>query len=564
MRSRVASLAILYIKSTFSISLPSREELKKPKTLIKTLGIGLGILFLVADFSFIFVMMNLTMYDGLKSAGLQELMLLNAATTASVLVFVLAFMMALSMFSMSGIESGFLVLPFSSRELLAAKMVLVYLTEALAGVFILAIAMVIYGIKEGQPIMFYVNGLVTAFALPLLPTAISYLILLPLMNASKLFRNKNFILYIGGFLGMGFALAFNFYIQSAMARIGDPASISLFANPDSFISKLGRAWIPSWLAWKALSDASTFGGALAVLGNLAIGLAGFALTVFLFGGVYVRTLRAFNESTFSRKKLLGIGAARGSGRAAGRIFARKSVMRSLVVREIRLMNREPMYLLNGPFVVILMPVLIAIVFIAQRGTMVEVVAGITSLLSGPGGYLVPAALGAFLGSATSIACTAVSRDAKAIPWIKSLPISPIGYFMAKFLHAEVYSIFGVIVGCGAGLLFLHTAAGDLLLAALLALLFCTAFNMSALWLDTAFPKLRWDNPIAAMKQNPNAVIAILGAMGLIGGMSALSLFLSLPRYAYAIIYGGVFVIPILAWVRFYPKFAAEKYRKLES
>ncbi|MHB0898548.1 MAG: hypothetical protein ACYC1A_13450, partial [Spirochaetales bacterium] len=150
------------------------------------------------------------------------------------------------------------------------------------------------------------------------------------------------------------------------------------------------------------------------------------------------------------------------------------------------------------------------------------------------------------------------------PWIKSLPISPIGYFMAKFLHAEVYSIFGVIVGCGAGLLFLHTAAGDLLLAALLALLFCTAFNMSALWLDTAFPKLRWDNPIAAMKQNPNAVIAILGAMGLIGGMSALSLFLSLPRYAYAIIYGGVFVIPILAWVRFYPKFAAEKYRKLES
>ncbi|MHB0898141.1 MAG: putative ABC transporter permease subunit, partial [Spirochaetales bacterium] len=414
MRSRIASLALLYVKSTFSISLPSREELKKPKTLIKTLGIGLGILFLVADFSFIFVMMNLTMYDGLKSAGLQELMLLNAATTASVLVFVLAFMLALSMFSMSGIESGFLVLPFSSRELLAAKMVLVYLTEALAGVFILAIAMVIYGIKEGQPIMFYVNGLVTAFALPLLPTAISYLILLPLMNASKLFRNKNFILYIGGFLGMGFALAFNFYIQSAMARIGDPASISLFANPDSFISKLGRAWIPSWLAWKALSDASTFGGALAVLGNLAIGLAGFALTVFLFGGVYVRTLRAFNESTFSRKKLLGIGAARGSGRAAGRIFARKSVMRSLVVREIRLMNREPMYLLNGPFVVILMPVLIAIVFIAQRGTMVEVVAGITSLLSGPGGYLVPAALGAFLGSATSIACTAVSRDAKAI------------------------------------------------------------------------------------------------------------------------------------------------------
>ena len=564
MRSRIASLALLYVKSTFSISLPSREELKKPKTLAKTLGIGLGIILLAADFGFIFVMMNLTMYDGLKAAGLQELMLLNAATTASALVFVLAFMLALSMFSMSGIESGFLVLPFSSRELLAAKMFLVYLVESLAGAFVLAIAMVIYGIKEGPPPMFYLNGLVTAFALPLLPTAISYLILLPLMNVSKLFRNKNFILYVGGFLGLAFALAFNFYIQSAMARISDPASISLFANPDSFISKLGKAWIPSWLAWKALSDASSIGGVLAVLGNVAIGVGGFALVVLLFGGAYVRTLRAFNESTFSRKKLLGIGAARGFGRSAGRIFARKSAMISLVSREIRLMNREPMYLLNGPFVVILMPLLIAIVFVAQRGAMAEVMAGIGSLLSGPGGYLVPAAFGAFLGSATSIACTSVSRDAKAIPWIKSMPITPGSYFLAKFLHAELYSVFGILVGCGAGLLFLHTAAVDILLAALLSLLFCTAFNMSGLWLDTAFPKLRWDNPIAAMKQNPNSVIAILGAMGLIGGMAALSLALSLPRYLYAIIYGGLFMLPILAWLRFYPKFAAKKYGKMEA
>jgi len=100
MKSRLVSLAILYIRSTFSFSLPPREELKKPKTLAKTIAIGLGILFLVADFSVIFVMMNLTMYAGLKPAGLQELMLLNAATSASVLVFILAFMMAVTALSL--------------------------------------------------------------------------------------------------------------------------------------------------------------------------------------------------------------------------------------------------------------------------------------------------------------------------------------------------------------------------------------------------------------------------------------------------------------------------------
>lgn len=558
MRSRIVSLAALYVKSSFSFSLPARQELKKPKTLAKTLGIGIGILLLVADFSIIFVMMDLAMYRGLKPAGLQGLMLLNAATIASAFVFILAFMMALSMFSMSPTESGFLVLPFRPAELLAAKMFLVYLTEAVGGVFVLLVAMIVYGIHEGPPFMFYLNGLITAFALPLLPTAISYLILIPLMNASKIFRNKNFIIYVGGFIGMGCALGFNFYIQSAMARLSDPEALALFASPDSLISRLGRAWIPSWLAWKALSGASGIGGFLAVLGNLALGLASFAAAAVLLGKSYVRSLQAFGETSFSREK----AAAR---RRAGReLFTRRSPLLSLLAREVRLMNREPMYLLNGPFVVILMPLLMVIVFIVQRGALSELTSQLGPLLSGPGAYLIPAAFGAFLGSSTSIACTAVSRDAKALAWIKSLPIEPAAYFTAKFLHAELFSVLGTAIGCGAGAFFLGTSAADVLIAVLLSLLFSTAFNMGGLWLDTAFPHLRWDNPIAALKQNPNAVIAILGAMGLIGGLAGISVAVRMPRYLYALVYGAALAAPVILWIRLYPGFAAKRYRKMEA
>ncbi len=560
MRSRALSLAMLYIKSSFSISLPKREELKKPKTLAKTIGIGIGIIALVADFSFIFVMMNLTMYDGLKPAGLQGLMLLNAATTASVLVFVLAFMMALSMFSMAGIEGGFLVLPFTPRELLAAKMALVYVTEALAGAFILIVAMVIYGIREGPPLMFYLNGLLTALFLPLLPTAISYLILIPVMRASKVFRSKTFIFYLGGAIGMAFALGFNLYIKSAMARLSDPSQLALLASPDSLISRFSRAWIPSWLAWKALSGASGATGVLAVAGNAALGLAGCALVVGLLGKPYVQSLQAFSESTFSGKKL----SMSGKGRFGRRVFEKRPAMLSLLQREVTLMNREPMYLMNGPFVLILMPLLMAVVFIAQRSVLEETMAGIRPFLTGPGTYLLPAAMGAFLGSSTSIACTAVSRDAKALPWVKSLPVTAFRYFGAKLLHAEIFSVLGTLIGCAAGTLLLGTSALDIIVAAILSLLFGTAFNMGGLWLDTAFPRLRWDNPIAAMKQNVNAVVAILGAMGLIGGMAGLSLWLKLPRYGYALLYGVVLALPIAAWLKFYPEFARKRYRKMEA
>ena len=558
MRSRIASLALLYIKSTFSIALPTRKELKKPKTLLKTIGIGIGILFLVADFSVIFVMMNLSMYEGLKPAGLQGLMLLNAATMASVMVFVLAFMMALSMFSMSGIESGFLVLPFTARELLAAKMALVYVSEAMAGIFLLAIAMIIYGIRESPPLLFYLNGTATALILPLAPTAISYLVLIPMMNASKRFRNKNFILYVGGFLGMLFALGFNFYIQSVTAKATDPAGLALFASPESLVSRIGQAWIPSWLAWKALAGASEPSGVLAVLGNLAIGLGGCALVVALFGKPYVNALQAFNETTFSRRKLPGSSAV------GGGVFSRKSAMSALVRREVRLMNREPMYLLNGPFVVVLMPAIFAIMFVAQRDALSEAMSALGPLIAGPAGYLVPAGFGAFLGSATSIACTAVSRDAKALAWMKALPVTPLRYFLAKFIHAELFSVFGALVGCGAGGILLGIGWIDLFIAFILSLLFATAFNMGGLWLETASPRLRWDNPIAAMKQNPNAVIAILGAMGFLGGMAALAASITLPRYAYAAAFGILFAIPIALWIALYPRYASRRYGEMES
>lgn len=561
MKPRWFSLLSVYVKSSFSFSLPPLSELKKPKVLIKTAGLALAVLALALNFAFVFVVMNLNTYAGLKPLGLQELMLFNAATTASLLIFVLAFLTALSTFSMSNIESGFLVLPFSSRDILAAKMLFVYLMEVLAGFFFLAIALVIYGIKEGPPIMFYFNGFLCALALPLLPTALAYLILVPFMNMSKFFRSKNFILYAGGLIGLAFALAFNLYIQSAMVEAFDPAALASLSDKPSWISQFGKIWPPSWLTWISLSRAARAEGFFAFLGNLALGAGGFAAVVFLFGEPYVRSIRNFGESSFSRKRLAALG---GSGEK-NRIFMRQSAMRALIVREIKLMNREPMYLVNGPLIIILMPVIMAIAFIAQRKSFEGLMSAAGPLLAkGAGAYLLPAAFGSFLGTATSIACTSVSRDAKALPWIRALPVSPLHYFTAKLAHAELFSLLGVALGCGSVALLLRGSVLDTAIGVFLALLFTAAFNMGGLWLDTAFPRLRWDNPIAAMKQNPNAIVAILGSMGIIGGLGALSAWLALPRYGYALLYGAALAVFIVVWLLFYPSFAARRYEKMEG
>ncbi len=557
MKSPFASLAVLYAKSMFGFGMPSRAELREPRKLLKAVGIVIFALFLVADIGFLFVMTNVSLYSALKPIGLQDMLLLNAATSTSVLVFLFGFITALSMWSMSAMEANFLSMPFKPSQLLGAKMAMIYLTNLLFSVFLLTVAMVVYGIKERPPFMFYVNGLLSAFALPLIPLALSYLLLVPLMSAAKRFRNKNFLLYAGGVAGLVAALGFNAYLQATMVRLNDPEWLTTnLAGPESLMSRIGSAWPPAWLAWKALSSASGVAGFGAALANLALGSGAVICVALTLGGAYTRSVVSFGESTLVRR--------RATAAFMGKTFARRPVPVALFLREFRLMNREPMYLLNGPFVPVLMPLFMALMYFIQKDAFAELTAGLEPILQGPAAYLIPSAFGAFLGASTSIACTAVSRDAKALPWLRSLPVDPLVYLAGKFLHAEAFALFGALIGALSGGILFGLSAADCALAFLLAVLAASVMNLIGLWLDTAWPRLRWDNPIAPLKQNPNAVISILGAMALIGGSGWLSSKLQLPKYGYALFFGGIFALFLAAGALIFPRFARARMERWEA
>ena len=556
-RSPFASLALIYLRSMFGFSVPTRAELRDPKKLAKTAGVVVLAIFLVADMGFLFGMTNMNLYRALKSAGLQELLLLNAASSSAVMVLLLSFITALSTWSMSAMEAGFLSMPIPPSRLLGAKMLMIYASNALFALFMMAIAAAVYGWGERPPALFYLYALVSAVALPMLPVAVSYIALVPLMSAAKVLRSRTALLYAGGILGLAAALGFNMYLQRAVASVTEPAWLrDHYAGPDSVISRIGSAWPPSWLAWKAMAGSRNAMGALYALANLALGLAAGAGTAALFGRAYGRSVAGFGETTLSR--------AAPTGEFMGRTFAARPAFVSLLAREIRTMNREPMYFLNGPLVPVLMPVILAVTYIVQRSEFDKLIAQMGPLAEGPIAYLACAALGAFLGSSTSIACTAVSRDAKALAWLRSLPVDPLELMGAKYAHAELFAVFGAAVGALAGGLALGLTALDMALAFALALVAASAFNLAGLWMDTAWPRLRWDNPIVALKQNPNAVFQILGAMAILGGCGVLAGKLELPRYGYAALFGGLFAAAIAVLGAAYPAFARRRIRRWEA
>jgi ABC-2 type transport system permease protein len=557
------SLVRFVVVSTYA---PSRRGARRalgskrsPKALAKAIGIGALALLVVGDLGTVFAMMNLTMYKALKPAGLQGLLLLNASIMGALLVFVVGFLTALSTYCASKADTSLLALPIEGRSLLGAKMIMVYLADFALAFFFIAIAAIVYAVMEAPPAAFYVGALLTALAAPLVPIAAIYLIVVPLMIAARPLRSKNAVMLIGGLVGIAFSLAFNVYVQSANQHFGDGAWIlKNFAGPDAVLARAGAAYPPAILAWKSMA-AGGFAGLLCALANLALGLGAAALVALALGRAYAKSLLGFEEQRVKRVVPTDAYIAKS--------FRRRAPLLALFRREVRLMNREPVYFLNGPFVIILMPLIMAVgvVVVSQNKNAMAAIGQLKgAFTAGPWAMLASAAFGAFLGSSTSIASTALSRDAKALPYLKALPMGYRDFMLAKFLHGFAFAVFGAVAGgAGCALIFGLSpleAAG----AFLVALAFSAFACIAGLWLDTANPRLSWDNPIAALKQNPNASISMLGVMGIIAALGAASAFLPLGKLAFFALYFGLFSAAAASLLRAYPKFAERKLRSMEA
>ncbi len=536
------SLSRLYIQSFYN--LPGRKAPGTKvtgKEILKFVGMAFLVVLVVANMGYLFIMMNLNLYQGLAMAGMQGMLLLNAAVMATMLTLVIGFMTSLSTYYLNDMELQLLSMPIKPRALFSAKFVAVYLTEAAIALFFMVTTMVIFGIKENPHPLFYVWGTIAGLLLPLPALAASYLIQIPLLSFARFLRNKRTIMIVGGIIGILFGLGFNVYFQRMMPPVSNPAARSAeFAGPDSIIARMGQSYPPALFAWRAMANPASSTGFFAMLQLLFACAIGPAFVMLLLSGAYAKSLIGFNESH--------------------RPFL------TMVRREFDMMNREPMYLLNGPFIVVMLPLIMGIMYVVQKDALLSDpdMAGIKALVDGGFGVVVAALAGAFMGSSTSIASTAVSRDAKALPFIKSLPVKPGTYLLAKLGHALIFGVVGSAIGVGLVAFLMKMRAPDVLAGFAVALSLSSLLNLAGLWLDTANPRLTWDNPIAAMKQNPNSIIAMLGSMGIMGGTGYLAFRFALSLGAFALWFGLVPAAAFVALLAPFPKFAEKRLGAMEG
>lgn len=516
----------IYVASAFNLK-NVKAQIQKRKTkngepvtknsTVKIIGLAFLFLLIIVEIAVLFGFYVYSLYQYAKAMNNIKLLFEASAVLISLITLLFGFLVTASTYYIGEIEEQFLSMPIKARTLCAAKFTATYLNSLITSVIFFALVMIIYGISERPVFLFYLWGICAAVLIPLPMIGIAYFCNILLMRFTRVFKNKNVITTISASIGILLSLGLNYLLQSTSSSDTIASLTQKIADGTSVLEMYSNWYLPVKLTGSMLANPAS---CTAVLNFFLLALCTLvipAAVIFCMSELYAKSLVGFNE-----KKVKRLEAQEVSGYIQKNIKSLPPLV-SYVKREFIMMNRNPVYLLNGPFVIVFMPILMIVIFAAKGLSLHSIPPEMFAFMSGNAGFVVAGLAAGFLGSMSNIADTALSRDAKFIPMIKSLPVDMRKFMYAKFIHAMIFVIVATVICVGFTAYLFKFTVVQIIFSVLVALAISALLNLIALFLDTVRPKLHWDNPIAAMKQNGNVAFVMLFNF-LLMGLSALLLY----------------------------------------
>ena len=446
-----------------------------------------------------------TGYDLLQSIG-QEKALLTLAVLAGqfiILVFGMFYLVATFYFSR---DLEYLVsLPLKPVQVMLSKFIVVLVNEYLTVAPIILPILIVYGVKSGGGMDYWLSLLLAYILLPVIPLAASGLVIVGMMRLVNIGRRKDLFIVVGMLLLTAAAMFLQFGLSRAAGSENMEAEkiIAFLASPDGLVQSIGRHLPPSIWATRFLHDGPLTGSGLA-------GLALFGgLSILLFVGLMAGAERIFYKGLVGLSERGGSAGRRTTG-AALKISSGLHPIRAIFLREFRLMNRTPVFLLNGVLGVLMIPIIFALTLSSSRST--DDAAAVLRLLTEANPATVVLVITMFIivcATVSGVASSSFSREGRHF-WIsKVIPVDYRRQVLAKFIHSWSVSLLGIVSATAVLIFRFHLPAGRWLAGLALALPVTAFLTLLNLAIDLSRPLLDWISPQKAMKQNLNVLIAML-------------------------------------------------------
>ena len=491
-----------------------KTQLKEKKG--RTIGMIIAILFLVVYLGVVLYIVETKMMDILIRLRMPELLVTMAVMLTTAGTLIMSFFFVLSSLYLGRDASYLAALPLKSRTILSAKLVQVWISETCIDALILLPACILYGVKTGAGVCFYLRLIPVWLLVSLLPICVIAFLSSLLIRLSVLWKHREILLTVSGIVLL---IGYMFLMMNLGGVTGDAADggqmlENFVMSNTTRIASMTKLFPPAAWAAEGLLGLNYRMFAVWIL----LSLAAPAITIWLLGYGYRKLSMLQTETPGSGKKKF-------TGKES---FAAGTQLKACALREIRTILRVPSYATNilpVCFMPLLMVIMICIVGGRSAGENGE---GFKALFQQINPALVMgilAAVMAYMSGMNPALSTAVTREGKGHDILTSLPVSYMTFIRAKFIVGFGLGMAGIIAASVALIIFFPGFELQVVLACILCILFSYVNAAMALSRDIRKPRLDWVTEQEAVKQNFGVLISMLISWVILIALAILTYFL---------------------------------------
>lgn len=515
---KLATVIRAGLRSNFGLALLKHRLFVEKKDRWLAALIGAAALGVVPMFYGIVLLIE-NIYFLLKPMGQERALLSTGLLAGQLLVLLFGIYYVIASFYFSRDLEFLIPLPLRPGEVMAGKFAVIVVNEYLTVAALVLPVVITVGVLARAGVGYWVNALLVYLALPVIPLAVVSLAVVVLMRFVNISRRKDAFILVGSLalIGLSFALQVSLGRSAGAGGpdAGAEALAAFFTSPDNLLNRVGAVFPPSIWATKAIAAGFTGEG----LANLALLL---GVSIALFAGMIVAAEKLFYRG------LVGLGETTGRKRRltrdqmARRVSSGRRAFAAVFGREWKIMNRTPIFLLNGVLVSIFVPAIFVIMASIDPGARSGGQGGDAMVLlkmllaSNPLVVILGSALFMTIcGSINGTASSTFSREGAQF-WIsRVIPVAPREQAAAKFAHSYLVALLGVVTASLVAGFVIQIRLVHLAPAFVLALVAGFGLTAVGMMIDLARPLLDWTNPQKAIKQNLNVLLALLAEIGIL-------------------------------------------------
>ena len=518
---RFVSVVRAGLRANFGLAVLKHRLFKEKKDRWLVPLIGLAALGVVPMFYGIVLLIE-NVFVVLKPMGQERLLLSSGILAGEILILLFGIYYVIAAFYFSRDLEFLIPLPLRPGEVMASKFAVIVINEYLTVAAIVLPVVITWGVLARAKAGVWINAVLVYLALPVIPLAIVSLAVVAMMRFINVSRKKDALILVGSLALIGLSFVVQLGLGRSAGAKGTEASAealaAFFTSPDSLLYKFGSIFPPGIWATKAIAAGFTGEG----LGNLALFL---GVSVALFAGMIVVAEKLFYRG------LVGLGETTGKRRRltrdqmARRVTSGRRAFAAIFGREWKIMNRTPIFLLNGVLVSVFVPAVFVLMATIDPGTggdgrggdpmaLVRAMMAANPLIVILGSALFMTICGSINGTVSST----FSREGAEF-WIsRVIPVAPREQAAAKFLHSYLVAMLGAVTASIVAAVFFHLRVVHLLPAFVLSMAAGVLLTAVGMMIDLARPLLDWTNPQKAIKQNLNVLLALLADIGILTGV----------------------------------------------